>query len=64
MIHRIKTSNGRKSTRTPRHTRSKLRARIAAAFLEMANGVDERTARGRTLDFYRSSGADWARTLS
>ena len=53
-----------KSTQTQRRTRWSLRARVAAAFREIARGVDERTAHDRTHDFYRSSGADWARCLS
>jgi hypothetical protein len=63
MICKNMTSAGRKSTRTPRRARSNLRARITAAFSEMANGVDARTACDRTLDFYRSSGAHWTRNF-
>jgi hypothetical protein len=55
---------GSKSIQTQRRARRSPRARIAAAFRELARGVDEATARKRTNAFYRSSGADWARRLS
>lgn len=63
MIRNKTMSAGRRSARVPRRPRSNLRARVAAAFLEMANGVDSRTACDRTHDFYRSSGADWSRNF-
>jgi hypothetical protein len=64
MIRKSATSTAYKSTQTQRYTRWSLRARVAAAFREIARGVDERTAHDRTHDFYRSSGAEWARRLS
>jgi hypothetical protein len=64
MIRQSATSAARKSTRTQRSTRPNLRNHVAAAFREIARGVDERTARDRTHAFYRSSGADWARCLT
>ncbi len=53
----------RNSTQFQKRTQRNLRARIAAAFRDIARGVDERTAHERTRDFYRSSGAAWARSL-
>jgi hypothetical protein len=48
------------AARTPAPVRSQpaadLRARVAAAFREMANGVDERTAYQQTRNWYRSGG--------
>ena len=41
-----------------------LRARVAAAFAKIAGAVDARTAQRRTMDFYRSSGAAWTRSLN
>lgn len=52
------------STARRKRAGSSLRARIAAAFRKLAHGVDERTAYAQTRDFYRSSGAPWARFLS
>jgi hypothetical protein len=60
---RIKSAGGR-SARTRRQPRTNLRARVALAFAEMANGVDPRTACSRTYDFYRSSGAEWVRNFA
>jgi len=57
-------STRRNSTWRWKHAQRNLRARIAAAFREIARGVDERTAYKQTRDFYRSSGAPWARALS
>ncbi len=39
------------------------RARVLAAFQAASVGVDERTAAARTIRYYRSRGADWARRL-
>ncbi len=41
-----------------------LRARVAAAFAKIAGSVDAQTAQRRTMDFYRSSGAAWTRSLN
>ena len=40
-----------------------IRRAVGAAFRILANGVDERTAGGRTRGFYRSSGMPWTRSL-
>jgi hypothetical protein len=53
----------RNSTQSQKRTQRNLRARIAAAFQEIAHGVDQRTAHEQTRGFYRSSGAAWARSL-
>jgi hypothetical protein len=42
---------------------SSLRARVAAAFREIGNGVDPKTAYEQTKKFFRSGGSDWARRL-
>jgi hypothetical protein len=39
------------------------RAQLLAAFGEIGAAVDAKTARARTEDWYRSSGADWTRGL-
>ena len=44
--------------------RDTLRARVGAAFAKVASAVNVGTAHRRTIDFYRSSGADWTRSLS
>ena len=44
--------------------RSTLRARVVAAFAKIASAVNVGTAHRRTMDFYRSSGAAWTRSLS
>jgi hypothetical protein len=54
----------RNSTWLWKRAQRNLRARIAAAFREIARGVDERMAYEQTRDFYRSSRAAWARALS
>jgi len=63
MIPKSARPAGRKSIREQIRARSKLRARVAAAFRRIANGVSEQTARARTLAYYRSSGFEWARNL-
>ena len=40
-----------------------LRARVVAAFRNLAKGIDRRTAQERTWDFFSSGGAGWARRL-
>ena len=49
--------------RGPAQAEKRLRARVAAAFRNIANGIDRRTAQDRTWDFFRSGGADWTRHL-
>ena len=44
--------------------RDALRARVVAAFAKIASAVNVGTAHRRTMDFYRSSGAAWTRSLS
>lgn len=39
--------------------RSTLRARIAHAFMQLANGIAPIAAHGQMLQFYRSSGHAW-----
>ena len=45
-------------------TTNQQRRRVAAAFRKMANGVETRTAYASTVDFYRSSGQAWAKSLA
>jgi len=52
-------SNGRSSAQAEK----RLRARVAAAFRNAANGIDPRAAQDRTWDFFSSGGADWTRRL-
>jgi hypothetical protein len=59
MFHKSTMLNGRGSAQAER----RLRARVAAAFRNAANGTDGRTAQDRTWDFFSSSGADWTRRL-
>jgi hypothetical protein len=40
------------------------RKTIAAAFRRMANGVESKSAYASTVDFYRSSGQEWAKSLA
>jgi hypothetical protein len=39
------------------------RRTVAAAFRRMANGVEDKTAYASTVDFYRASGQEWAKSL-
>ena len=39
------------------------RKAVAAAFRKMANGVEDRTAYASTVEYYRASGQEWAKTL-
>jgi hypothetical protein len=59
MISKSTMFNGRGSAQAER----RLRARVAAAFRNAANGIDRRTAQERTWDFFSSGGAGWARRL-
>jgi hypothetical protein len=54
----------RKRAPALKHARVSPRAKVAAAFRELANGEDARSADDRTKEWYRSSGMDWARSLS
>ena len=51
--------NGRGSAQAEK----RLRARVAAAFRNLANGIDRRTAQDRSWDFFSSGGAAWTRRL-
>lgn len=64
MIRKGKTSAARKSTQAQKRILWNFRARILSAFRALGHGSDARTARNRMQAFYRSSGADWARSLS
>jgi hypothetical protein len=44
-------------------TRNQQRRAVAAAFRRMANGVESRTAYASTVEFYRASGQEWAKSL-
>jgi hypothetical protein len=44
-------------------TRNQQRRAVAAAFRKMANGVESRTAYASTVEFYRASGQEWAKSL-
>lgn len=52
--------------RAPARKRARLsqRSKVAAAFRRLARGDDAKTVSERTKDWYRSSGAEWARSLS
>jgi hypothetical protein len=45
-------------------TRNQQRKAVAAAFRKMANGVENKTAYASTVEYYRSSGQEWARSLA
>jgi len=63
MASKITMFNRRGSAQAEKHVRRVLRARVAAAFRNAANGIDRRTAQDRTWDFFSSGGADWTRRL-
>ncbi|HSA88569.1 MAG TPA: hypothetical protein VLF42_01580 [Burkholderiales bacterium] len=44
-------------------TRNQQRRAVAAAFRRMANGVENRMAYASTVDYYRASGQEWAKSL-
>jgi hypothetical protein len=52
MVYKSMMFNGRGSAQAER----RLRARVAAAFRNAANGIDRRTAQDRTWDFFSSGG--------
>lgn len=43
--------------------RNRQRKAVAAAFRKMANGVESKMAYASTVEFYRSSGHEWAKSL-
>jgi hypothetical protein len=45
------------ATQTPRRTRT----RVAKAFRAMAHGIEDKSAYASTVQFYRSSGQEWAK---
>ena len=44
-------------------TRNRQRKAVAAAVRKMANGVEDKTAYASTVEYYRASGQEWAKTL-
>jgi len=44
-------------------TRNQQRRTVAAAFRKMANGVESKEAYASTVEFYRASGQEWAKSL-
>lgn len=44
-------------------TKNRQRKAVAAAFRKMANGVESKMAYASTVEFYRSSGQEWAKQL-
>ena len=40
------------------------RKAVAAAFRKMANGVENKTAYASTVEYYRSSRQEWAKSLA
>jgi len=44
-------------------TRNRQRKAVATAFRKMANGVEDKTAYASTVEYYRASGQEWAKTL-
>ena len=44
-------------------TRNQQRKAVVAAFRKMANGVENKMAYASTVEFYRASGQEWAKTL-
>lgn len=61
----FKSSHARRHpvTRVRRQTRGGLRARVDAAFRNMAHGCSPKEALARSKDFYRSGGKAWTRHL-
>jgi hypothetical protein len=43
--------------------RNRQRKAVAAAFRKMARGVENKMAYASTVEFYRSSGQQWAKSL-
>jgi hypothetical protein len=43
--------------------RNRQRKAVAAAFRKMARGVENKMAYASTVEFYRSSGQEWAKSL-
>ena len=44
-------------------TRNQQRRAVAAAFRKMANGVESKMAYASTVEYYRASGQEWAKSL-
>ncbi|HEU4352920.1 MAG TPA: hypothetical protein VFR66_13710 [Burkholderiales bacterium] len=44
-------------------SRNRQRKAVAAAFRKMAHGVENKAAYANTVDFYRASGQEWAKSL-
>lgn len=45
-------------------TRNQQRRAVAAAFRRMANGVESKMAYASTVEYYRASGQEWAKSLA
>jgi hypothetical protein len=45
------------------NTRNQQRKAVAAAFRKMANGVESKMAYASTVEYYRASGQEWAKSL-
>ena len=45
-------------------TRNRQLKAVAAAFRKMANGVENKAAYASTVEYYRSSGQEWAKSLA
>jgi hypothetical protein len=73
------TLSRERSSATPRHARPSaahprrarrqgieraVRARVVAAFRRLAHGVEDAVAYARSVEFYRSSGHPWTRSLA
>ena len=43
--------------------RNRQRKAVAAAFRKMARGVENKMAYASTVEYYRSSGQEWAKSL-
>jgi hypothetical protein len=66
-IHGRKRSSARKHAHRPQNRRASarsVRARVAEAFRRMANGIGDKTAYARTVQFYRSGGHEWTMQLA
>ncbi|HSA70648.1 MAG TPA: hypothetical protein VLF65_13680 [Burkholderiales bacterium] len=44
-------------------TRNRQRKAVATAFRKMAHGVENKMAYASTVEFYRASGQEWAKSL-
>lgn len=69
-MHSLDESKVARQVTTPRRASPRKRARltmrnkVAAAFRKHAHGDDEKIAYERTKEWYRTTGMEWARSLS